>query len=189
MIRMFIPDTDLDFLPIPDPGVKKAPDPGSGSPTLSATCPGIHTGHPNPIPYAPSYNHFQGQPGCQPRFDPWRKPKKLTTPNADTSTATLTAFRRGRIFPLLRPMQQFWTSPDWSSVALYNKRRFSRANNLLWNKQALGGYFIHCHFYFIRLKNGIYDIIQSTNCSRFHIPFSAFRATFSSNYCKILRAE
>ncbi len=30
-----IPDTDLDiFLPIPDPGVKKAPDPGSGSATL-----------------------------------------------------------------------------------------------------------------------------------------------------------
>jgi hypothetical protein len=29
MIRsgMFIPDLDLDFLPIPDPGVKKAPDP------------------------------------------------------------------------------------------------------------------------------------------------------------------
>jgi hypothetical protein len=25
---MFIPDQDLDFLPIPDPGVKKAPDPG-----------------------------------------------------------------------------------------------------------------------------------------------------------------
>ncbi len=39
---MFIPDPDLDFLPIPDPdldftpepGVKKAPDPGSGSATL-----------------------------------------------------------------------------------------------------------------------------------------------------------
>jgi hypothetical protein len=29
-----IPDRDLDFLPIPDPGVKKAPDPGSGSATL-----------------------------------------------------------------------------------------------------------------------------------------------------------
>ncbi len=29
--RMFMPDPDpdLDFLPIPDPGVKKAPDPGS----------------------------------------------------------------------------------------------------------------------------------------------------------------
>jgi hypothetical protein len=27
-------DSDLDFLPIPDPGVKKAPDPGSGSATL-----------------------------------------------------------------------------------------------------------------------------------------------------------
>jgi hypothetical protein len=26
-----IPDPDADFLPIPDPGVKKAPDPGSGS--------------------------------------------------------------------------------------------------------------------------------------------------------------
>jgi hypothetical protein len=26
---MFIPDQDLDFLPIPDPGIKKAPDPGS----------------------------------------------------------------------------------------------------------------------------------------------------------------
>ncbi len=26
---MFIPDPDLDFLPIPDPGVKKALDPGS----------------------------------------------------------------------------------------------------------------------------------------------------------------
>jgi hypothetical protein len=24
-------DLDLDFLPIPDPGVKKAPDPGSGT--------------------------------------------------------------------------------------------------------------------------------------------------------------
>ncbi len=31
---MFIPDPDLDFLPIPYPGVKKAPDPGSGSATL-----------------------------------------------------------------------------------------------------------------------------------------------------------
>jgi hypothetical protein len=31
-----IPDPDADFLPsrIPDPGVKKAPDPGSGSATL-----------------------------------------------------------------------------------------------------------------------------------------------------------
>jgi hypothetical protein len=27
MIGMLIPDPDLDFLPIPDPGVKKAPDP------------------------------------------------------------------------------------------------------------------------------------------------------------------
>ncbi len=32
--RMFIPDPDLDFLPISDPGVKKSPDPGSGSATL-----------------------------------------------------------------------------------------------------------------------------------------------------------
>jgi hypothetical protein len=31
---MFIPDPDLDFLPIPDPGVKKASDPGFGSATL-----------------------------------------------------------------------------------------------------------------------------------------------------------
>ncbi len=31
---MFILDPDADFLPIPDPGVKKAPDPGSGSATL-----------------------------------------------------------------------------------------------------------------------------------------------------------
>jgi hypothetical protein len=30
---MFIPDPDLDFFPIPDPGVKNAPDPGSGSAT------------------------------------------------------------------------------------------------------------------------------------------------------------
>ncbi len=30
--RIRIPD--LDFLPIPDPGVKKAPDPGSGSTTV-----------------------------------------------------------------------------------------------------------------------------------------------------------
>jgi hypothetical protein len=29
-----IPDLDADILPIPDPGVKKAPDPGSGSATL-----------------------------------------------------------------------------------------------------------------------------------------------------------
>ena len=29
-----ITDPDADFLPIPDPGVKKAPDPGSGSATL-----------------------------------------------------------------------------------------------------------------------------------------------------------
>jgi hypothetical protein len=31
-----IPDPDADFLPIPDPGVKKAPDPRSGSATLLA---------------------------------------------------------------------------------------------------------------------------------------------------------
>jgi hypothetical protein len=31
---MFIPDPDLDFLPIPDPGVKKTPYSGSGSTTL-----------------------------------------------------------------------------------------------------------------------------------------------------------
>jgi hypothetical protein len=30
-------DPDADFLPIPDPGVKKAPDPGSGSATLLNT--------------------------------------------------------------------------------------------------------------------------------------------------------
>jgi hypothetical protein len=30
----FIPDPDLDFLPVLDPGGKKAPDPGSGSVTL-----------------------------------------------------------------------------------------------------------------------------------------------------------
>jgi hypothetical protein len=28
---MFITDPDLDFLPIPDPGVKKAPNPGSAT--------------------------------------------------------------------------------------------------------------------------------------------------------------
>jgi hypothetical protein len=31
---LFIPDPDPDFLPIPDQGVKKAPDPESGSATL-----------------------------------------------------------------------------------------------------------------------------------------------------------
>ncbi len=31
---MFIPDPDTDFLSIPDPGVKKTSDPGSGSATL-----------------------------------------------------------------------------------------------------------------------------------------------------------
>jgi hypothetical protein len=37
MIRLFIPDPDAYFLPIPVPypGIKKAPDPGSGSATLS----------------------------------------------------------------------------------------------------------------------------------------------------------
>ncbi len=36
---LFIPDPDADFYPsrIPDPGVKKAPDPGSGSATLSVS--------------------------------------------------------------------------------------------------------------------------------------------------------
>ncbi len=36
ILDVFIPDLDLDFYPsrIPDPGVKKAPDPGSGSATL-----------------------------------------------------------------------------------------------------------------------------------------------------------
>jgi hypothetical protein len=33
---MLIPDPDLDFLPIPDPGAKKALDPRSGSATLLA---------------------------------------------------------------------------------------------------------------------------------------------------------
>jgi hypothetical protein len=31
MIRDVHPDPDLDFLPIPDSGVKQAPDPGFGS--------------------------------------------------------------------------------------------------------------------------------------------------------------
>jgi hypothetical protein len=33
---MFIPDpgSGFDFLPVPDPGARKAPDPGSGSATL-----------------------------------------------------------------------------------------------------------------------------------------------------------
>jgi len=31
---LFIPDSNPDFIPIPDAGVKKAPDPGSGSATL-----------------------------------------------------------------------------------------------------------------------------------------------------------
>jgi hypothetical protein len=34
-----IPVPDPDFLPIKDPGVKKAPDPGSGSETLTDTIP------------------------------------------------------------------------------------------------------------------------------------------------------
>jgi hypothetical protein len=33
---LFIPDLDHDFLPTPDPGVKNASDPGSGSATLMA---------------------------------------------------------------------------------------------------------------------------------------------------------
>jgi hypothetical protein len=35
-LGIFIPDPDLDFLPIqdPDPGVKQIPNPGSGSATL-----------------------------------------------------------------------------------------------------------------------------------------------------------
>jgi hypothetical protein len=33
-----IPDPVHDFLPIPDPVVKKAPDPGSGSPTQATLC-------------------------------------------------------------------------------------------------------------------------------------------------------
>jgi len=31
MIWVVIPDPDPDFFTIPDPGVKKAPDPGSGT--------------------------------------------------------------------------------------------------------------------------------------------------------------
>jgi hypothetical protein len=37
-IRILDPDRDPDFLHIPDPGVKKAPDHGSGSATLRLTC-------------------------------------------------------------------------------------------------------------------------------------------------------
>jgi hypothetical protein len=38
---MFIPDPELEFLSIPDSGIRgqKAPDPGSGSATLLATGP------------------------------------------------------------------------------------------------------------------------------------------------------
>ena len=39
---MFIPDMDLDFFypsRIPDPGVKKAPDPGSGSAKIALNLP------------------------------------------------------------------------------------------------------------------------------------------------------
>jgi hypothetical protein len=32
--KIFIPDLDLDFVPNPDPGIKKAPDPGSATATL-----------------------------------------------------------------------------------------------------------------------------------------------------------
>ncbi len=35
---LFIPDQDPDFLPIPDQGVKKAPEFGSGSATLNSYC-------------------------------------------------------------------------------------------------------------------------------------------------------
>jgi hypothetical protein len=37
MIRKVHPDPDLDFLTIPNQGVEKAPDPGSGSATLFKT--------------------------------------------------------------------------------------------------------------------------------------------------------
>ncbi len=37
--RLFIPDPDFDFfLPIPDPRIKKEPDPGYGSETLKNIC-------------------------------------------------------------------------------------------------------------------------------------------------------
>jgi hypothetical protein len=35
MIKNSHPDPDQDFLPFPDPGVKKAPDPGTGFGTLA----------------------------------------------------------------------------------------------------------------------------------------------------------
>jgi hypothetical protein len=35
------PDPDRDFLPIPDPGVKKALDPGSGSASLTLNDPDL----------------------------------------------------------------------------------------------------------------------------------------------------
>jgi hypothetical protein len=38
---MFIPDPDLDFLPIPDPGIKEAWDPGSATLHLSVLKLGI----------------------------------------------------------------------------------------------------------------------------------------------------
>jgi hypothetical protein len=37
LYKIFILDPDHDFLPIPDPGVKKAPDPGCGSATMCRT--------------------------------------------------------------------------------------------------------------------------------------------------------
>jgi hypothetical protein len=44
---MFIPDLDLDFLPIPEPGVKKAPYPGSA--TLIVSGSDLHD--PDPVTY------------------------------------------------------------------------------------------------------------------------------------------
>ncbi len=35
---MFVPDLDLDFLPISDPGVKKAPDPESATLLVTMRC-------------------------------------------------------------------------------------------------------------------------------------------------------
>jgi hypothetical protein len=45
--RIRIPDLDLDVLPIRDTGVKKAPDPGSGSATLEGRINTLHTAHCN----------------------------------------------------------------------------------------------------------------------------------------------